>query len=167
MKKLLIGLLVLSACTSADNSNKSTQSPIDNKESEAMPMSYEDMQKQMQGDSAGEALRKVYETERKWSIYKDVYTGIKISKVLNDFSGLDTGQLYRAYLNFSLVMTNYKDSGTTYLSFFRDLYGALDKQMGELEKNNQLVIRDKLRITRLKSDINTSIANIELQSVTK
>lgn len=167
MNKLLIGLLILSACTSADNSNKSNQSSIDNKESEAMPMSYEDMQKQMQGDSAGEALRKVYEMERQWSIYKDVYTGKKLSKELNDFSGLDTAQLHRAYLNFSLVMGNYKDSGTTYLPFFRDLYGSLDEQMEELEKGNQLAIRDKLRITRLKSDINSAIAVIEMKSVSK
>ncbi len=167
MKKLLIALLVLSACTSADNNNKSTQSLINNKDSEAMPISYEAMQKQIQGDSAEEASRKAYEMVRQWLIYKDVYTGKKLSKVLNDFSGLDTVQLHRAYLNFSLVMGNYKDSGTTYLPFFRDLYGSLDKQMEILEQGKQLAIRDKLRITRLKSDINSAIAVIEMKSVTK
>lgn len=167
MKNILIGLLVLSACTAANNSNKSTQSPIDNKNSEAMPMSYEDMQKQLQGDSAGDVKRLAYELEQQWSIYRDIYPVKKLSKNLNDFSGLDSFQLHRAYLNFSLVMSHYQDSGKTYLPFFKNLYGALDNQMEELESRNELQIKDKLRITKLKSDINSAIAVIEMKSVTK
>lgn len=167
MKKIVIGLIILSACTSADNSNKSNQSPIDNKDSEAMPLSYEDMQKQLQGDSAGDVKRQAYELDRQWSIYRDIYPEKKLSKNINDFSGLDSVQLHRAYLNFSLVMSHYQDSGKTYLPFFKNLYGALDKRMEDLESGNELLIKDKLRITRLKSDINSAIAEIEMKTVTK
>lgn len=166
MRWFIMIAIVSTACSSSVSNDKNSTSSEKQVE-ENMPLTYEELQQQVKGDSAGAAEKQQRELERQWKIYKDIYPSNKLSKRINDFSALDTGQLQRVYLNFSLLVSNYIDSGKGYLPFFREMYGAMDQQMEALEAKQQIEINDKLKIMKIKSQINTSIANIELRSATK
>lgn len=166
MKRLLFTAIIIAACNGPAQQSTNTQS-VAQSDTDLAPMSYEEVQASLSkanGDSAGQAA---YWKQRQEAIYKDIYPKLKLSKTMNDFSACDSLELQRAYLNFSLVMNNYKDSGTSLLPFFRDLYSALDKQMDDLESKNRITIKDKLNINKTKSSINSAFADIQLKSATK
>lgn len=165
MKRILLIVSFIAACSGPTEQSASTQKATPSDTDQA-PMSYEDVQaslgKNTNFDSADD-----YYWKQRLSIYKDIYPKPNLSKHLNDFSACDSLELQRAYLNFSLVMNNYKDSGTALLPFFRTIYSALDQQMDDLEAKNRITIKDKLNINKTKSDINSAFAEIQLKSATK
>jgi len=164
MKKvhlILIAALV-SACSGNQKKGSDQVKSSENLQSDTAPMGYDDMMSQLNNDSSG---NKADNPDWQLSVYKDIYPTPKLSKEINDFSALDSAGLKRAYLNFGLVLDNYQDSGIQYLPFFKGIYQALDKQMEQLELAEQLSIRDKLTISKKKSDINTIMATMKAKAL--
>jgi hypothetical protein len=153
---LILIAALASACTGNQEKVSDQVKISDNLQSDTAPMGYEDMMAQIKSDSGKKANNKEWQL----SVYRDIYPLVKPSKEINDFSALDSIDIQRAYLNYYLVVNNYKDSGSQYLPFFKTIYQALDKHVEELESENKITIKDKLKISKTKSDINTVIAGM-------
>ncbi len=165
MKRFFFIVSLLFACSGPAEQSAKTQN-VAQSDTDQVPMSYEDVQASI-GKNGTDFTEEDRYLNQRLAIYKDIYPKPKLSKFLNDFSACDSMELQRAYLNFSLVMNNYKDSGTALLPFFRTIYSALDQQMDHLETTQRLTIRDKLSINKTKSSINSAFAEIQLKSATK
>lgn len=166
MKQHIYLAILLSACSSSNEQRHSTTEPSKDA-TEPAPLTYEEVQASLGQSSNDSIVQNTYWKKRQEAFYKDIYPKLKLSKTMNDFSACDSAELQRAYLNFSLVMNNYKDSGTMLLPYFRDLYLALDRQMDALDEAQRITIKDKLNINKTKSAINSAFAEIQMKSVTK
>jgi hypothetical protein len=159
MRKVHLILIAALASACAGNQEKGSDQVKSSEklQSDTAPIGYDDMMSQLNNDSSG---NKADNPDWQLSVYKDIYPTPKLSKEINDFSALDSMEIQRAYINYYLTVNHYKDSGANYLPFFKSIYQALDKRVEDLEVENRITIKDKLKISKTKSDINTVIAGM-------
>lgn len=159
MKYIVSFCVILSACSNSSlpANEKTTQS--NTIQTDSLPIGYDELKSNTKGisDSLKDARLK--------SLTKLVYPYSKFKSDTTNFSDIrEAGTLHKSFVNLHSAITKYSDSSEYDLTTYQSIYDLLEAQLvrrTESQPKPSIDIREMLMIAKVKSDINSALAQIK------
>jgi hypothetical protein len=161
MKTTLYSVLLLFICSCNHPTPKENQTSSETEqkdlETDSVPLSYEDMKSQLEKPDSSQ-----------WVSVNDVLRTLHPKKKKADPSYihyLSGEELLETYSQFYQLLNSNKSKNNN--PTFRKVYTLLDKHLEYLNENEAIHTQEVLKITSIKSDINTWFANSTVKEYTE